>query len=140
MVSALRQTPFPIAPPTHQVSAATLDILTDVRLAALTCRSAARADIFKACALLSTAPREARPVFARAYVRCLTQALGKAPVIFRPGVSELSFDESWLTSALRAAQSGDDASFTFLIHARVPFEHRRAIGFLIRGLLRDDSF
>lgn len=140
MVSALRQTPLPDAPPAPEVSSATLNILTDVRLAALTCRSAARTDIFKACALLSTADREVRSVFATALVRCLTQALGKTPVIFRPGVAQLSFDESWLTAALRAAQTGDDDSFTFLIHTRVPFEHRRAIGFLIRGLLRDSSF
>lgn len=112
-----------------------LDILADARMAALSCRSAARTDVFKACALLSTTSREARPTFARAFVRCLTQALGKAPVMYRPGVTELSFDESWLISALRAAQSGDDASFTFLIHTRVPFEHRRSIGFLINGLL-----
>ncbi len=136
MLSALRQTPLSRPRPTQQVPAQMLDILADVRMAALSCRSAARTDVFKACALLSTTPKETRPVFADAFVRCLTQAWGAAPVFFRPGVPELSFDEAWLTSALRAAQAEDDASFTFLINSRVPFEHRRAIGFLARGLMR----
>lgn len=140
MLSALRQTPLSTPRPTPQLPAQMLDILADVRLAALSCRSAARTDVFKACALLSTSPRETQPAFADAFVRCLTQARGTAPIFFRPGVPELSFDESWLTSALRAAQARDDASFAFLIHTRVPFEHRRAIGYLIRGLLHEETF
>lgn len=140
MVSALRHTVPPFSPPVPVHAGSTLDILTEVRQAALSCRTAARTDVFKACALLSTVQNEARTAFANAFVRCLEQALGTAPVFFRPGVSELSFDEAWVASALRAVQSEDDASFTFLIHTRVPFEHRRSISFLIHGLANGSSF
>ena len=117
-----------------------MESLTEVRLAAHGCRSAARTDVIKACALLTTVKREARPAFASALVRCLHQSLGKTPVFYRPGVAELSFDESWLTSALRADQAGDQASFAFLLRRRVPFERRRAIGYLIHGLVDGCSF
>lgn len=137
MVSALRKHPSNPVPVAPELPAPVMDILTDVRRAGLVCRTAARADVFRTCALLASDNRVTRTGFAKALVQCLTQVLAKKPVLFRPGVSELSFDERWLGSALCAARRGDAASFAFLMRRRVQAKDRRCIGFLIQALARE---
>ncbi|MEO0692174.1 MAG: hypothetical protein AAFY90_04765 [Pseudomonadota bacterium] len=109
-------------------------VLNHLRLVALGCRSAARADLFEACALLSTDKATSGTAFAEALMKCLPQALGNRPRMLRPGVEELSFDEAWLNRLIEAAQQGDADSFTFLLRSRVRPEARRNVGYLIRSL------
>ncbi|RBW41962.1 hypothetical protein DS901_14565 [Loktanella sp. D2R18] len=110
------------------------DVLNTLRVVALECRVAAQMDLFKACALLSTQPETARDAHARALIKGLRQATSRATTFFRPGTAEISFDEAWLVQALSAIKRGDGDSFAFLIRSRVPHEHQRNIGFLIRGI------
>ncbi|MEO1640230.1 MAG: hypothetical protein AAFU41_13405 [Pseudomonadota bacterium] len=107
--------------------------LNALRVTALNCRVAARDDLTRACALLAQSKQQAQGAYAGALVRCLTEALGKAPVFFRPGEAELSFDEAWLTRLLMATASGDQDSLAFLIRSRVPRIYQRNIAFLIKG-------
>lgn len=110
------------------------DVLNSLRVVALECRVAAQMDLFKACALLSTQPDVARDAHARALIKCLRQVTSRTTTFYRPGTAEVSFDEAWLVQALSAIKRGDGDSFTFLVRSRVPREHQRLIGFLIRGI------
>ncbi|MCG3266874.1 hypothetical protein Yoon_03955 [Yoonia sp. I 8.24] len=121
-------------PPQHDMTAPWRDVLNTLRVIALECRVAAQMDLFKACALLSTQPETARDAHARALIKGLRQATSRATTFFRPGTTEISFDEAWLVQALSAIKRGDGDSFAFLIRSRVPREHQRNIGFLIRGI------
>jgi len=64
-------------------------------------------------------------------MKCLSQALGKTPVMYRVDVEEVSFDETWLVRAGEAAASKDWNSFEFLIRSRVPIASRRNVGALL---------
>ena len=108
--------------------------LNTLRILALECRSAARTDLFKACALLSNKQDTARDAHARALMKCLDQAVAKRSVFYRPGVAELSFDEAWLMRAIIAANDADGDSLCFLIRSRVPVQYQRTISFLIVGI------
>lgn len=114
--------------------AAVRTLLNQTRLAALSCRSAARMDVFEACALLSLERSVAAPAAAAALVRALPEALGDRPVFFRPGVETLSFDEAWLLRTIAARQGGDGDSLAFLLGSRVAPAMRRQIGFLLATL------
>lgn len=116
----------------------TMDIINHLRMVALDCRSAARADLFEACALLSHNPDVAKTAHAEALMKCLSQTLGKAPKMLRPGVVETSFDEAWLARLSLAARNDDDASLTFLLRSRVPLHACRNVAFLIRAI--SDNF
>lgn len=107
------------------------DLLNHLRLMSLQCRTAARTDLFKACAVLSCAPGVARNAHAEVLMKCLSQTLGKVPVLYRPGVDEVSFDEAWLLRAATSAARGDWDSFRFLLTSRVPRHAQRQLGFLI---------
>lgn len=115
---------------------ATLRVLNHLRLVALGCRSAARQDLFKACALLAIEKDRARATHAEALVRALPEALGRAPRLMRPGVAEVSFDEAWLLRLVGAAATDDGASVEFLLRSRVCAPQRRNIGFLVHSLAR----
>ncbi|MEJ6404815.1 hypothetical protein [Yoonia sp. 2307UL14-13] len=117
-----------------KLPAAWREPLNTLRLIALECRSAASADLFKACAMLSIKEDTARDAHARALLKCLRQAVYTRPVFFRPGVTDISFDEAWLMRAITAAQSGDADSLSFLIRSRVPKLYQRNIAFLIKGI------
>ena len=65
-------------------------------------------------------------------MRCLAQALGRRPVLYRQGELEMSFDEKWLIALVHSLTSGDEASATFLLHSRVPKHARRNLVFLLR--------
>ena len=114
--------------------AGTLATLNHLRVIALNCRSKARADLFQACAVLSQDRHTARDTHGEVLMRCLSQALERRPVLFRPGAAELSFDEAWIARLVEAARDGDDDSFLFLICARVPIVARRNLAFLLRGV------
>lgn len=108
--------------------------LNALRVVALSCRVAARDDLFQACAMLSQTKAVARDAHARALVKCLREALGKAPIFYRPGEKHMSFDEAWLLRLIAATEANDGDSVTFLIASRIPPIHRRHIAFLARGI------
>ncbi len=109
-------------------------VLNALRVVALQCRSAARTDLFEACALISNKQNTAHDAYAQALFKCLRQAVRAAPVFYQPGTVELSFDEAWLIRALMASKQGDRDSVAFLIRSRVPKVHQRHIAFLIKGI------
>lgn len=121
-----------VAAPT--VNIAPRDILGTLRSAALGCRARPRTDLFEACAMLSLTPRVSGSAFLEALMRCLDQALDHAPVFYRPGVTEVSFDEAWLLRALETANQGNNDSFSFLIRSRVPSLYHRNMRYLIAGV------
>lgn len=106
-----------------------------LRTQAARCRTAAHLDLHRACNLLTLDPDRAPVVFARALLRTLGQALGKRPIIHRPGASEVSFDESWLLRLIDRLEDGDIDSVTFLLSRRIPHEYRRSVAFLLHGLI-----
>ena len=115
-----------------------LTALNYVRLVALGCRSAARTDLFQACAVLSHNKTVAQSAYAETLVKCLSQALGTKPVFFAPGVQEISFDEAWLMRLIQSSHRKDHHSFRFLIRSRVPHIAQRNLAFLIHSM--SDSF
>ena len=108
--------------------------LDEIRQVALDCRSAARTDLFRACAVLSTQPQVARTAYIETVMRGLAQALGKAPVTYRPGVAQMSFDEAWISRMILAAQGGDNDSLSFLLRSRLPKTAWRNVASLIRAI------
>ena len=117
---------------------AVMTTLSEIRMTALACRSAARTDIFEACALLATTRGAARDAYCQALVRCLEQALGRAPVFFRPDVVQMSFDEAWLSRLMETVRRGDEDSLAFLLRSRVGVPHRRLLGYLIGQIAEPD--
>ena len=105
--------------------------LNHLRFVALRCRTRARADMFKACALLSSDNTQSIRAHAEALALCLNEALSKRAVFFRPGTPELSFDEAWLVQLASALRRGDEHSVRFLLHSRVRPEHHRNMRFLV---------
>ena len=108
-------------------------MLNDLRFLALECRAAARTDLFEACALLSGNPAVARSAHAAAFLRCLPEAIGRAPRLLRPGVSEVTFDEAWILRLLTSAAAGDGNSLGFLVRSRVEVWARRNFAFLVQS-------
>jgi len=106
-------------------------VLNQLRLSAMKCRAAARADIFEACALLTLDGEDAKRTFVSTFVRCLPTAAEKQITWYRPGTSEQSFDEAWVTRCISAIWSGDTSSLEFLLRSRVTPHERRYIGFLL---------
>ena len=89
-----------------------------------------------------SAPRPASVDCARTgggIARCLPQALGSTPVLYRAGCTDLSFDEAWLLRLAAAAEREDADSFSFLLRSRVVPMHRRNMGFLAAELARLSS-
>ncbi|MDJ1008470.1 MAG: hypothetical protein QNJ13_11660 [Paracoccaceae bacterium] len=108
--------------------------LGPLRLAALGCRSAARFDVFDGCARLAGASAPSAEEVARTLVRALPEALGQRPVLHRPGVGALTFDEAWLLRVLAARCAGDDHTLAFLLNSRVAPAMVRQIAFLAGAL------
>lgn len=113
--------------------------LNHLRFVSLGCRAKARTDLFEACALLSVTRTQSFKAHAEALVLCLNDALGKQAVFFRPGVTERSFDESWLVRLSVALSQGDESSAAFLLHSRIAPEHHRHIRFLIARMSENFS-
>lgn len=97
-----------------------------LRMAALACRAGPRAPC--AARLPADAGAEVR---ARALAAFLPEALDRRPVLWRPGATDLSFDERWLVAYCTAIATGDGDSERFLTGRRVRAERRgelRALG------------
>lgn len=118
----------------HGLSVPATAALDKLRSTATRCQAARRLDLFCACRMLSGDTKEAGTAFARALIRTLSQGLGRAPVFFRPGSREVSFDERWLISLISAVQKGDEPSFEFLIRSRLGRHTHRPTAFLVRNL------
>ncbi|MEO0918805.1 MAG: hypothetical protein AAFY31_17810 [Pseudomonadota bacterium] len=118
-------------PETTPLDAGGYGFLNHLRFVALGCRAKSRADLFKACALLTADKSQSARAHAEALVLCLNDALSKRAIFFRPGTTELSFDEAWLVKLATAIRRGDDASTQFLLRSRVSREHRRHVRFLV---------
>lgn len=139
MMSALRAQVMTLATPAGPAGIADLDvearqILNRLRILALGCRSAARTDLFEACALLSADPSVAETAHAEAFLKCLPQAIGRKVKLLRPGVEEVTFDEAWIMRLVGSASSKDDDSFGFLLRSRVAPQARRNLAYLVRSL------
>ena len=93
----------------HSLAPAATAALEKLRAMALKCRANRRLDLDRACRMLSSDSGEAGRAFASALVRTLSQGLGRAPVFYKPGSREVSFDERWLISLMAAVQHDDDA-------------------------------
>ncbi|MEM6758775.1 MAG: hypothetical protein AAF601_04790 [Pseudomonadota bacterium] len=107
------------------------DVLNHIRMAAMGCRAAARVDLFEACALLTMDGEDARHTFVSTFVKCLSDAVHKRIIWYRPGTVELSFDEAWVMRAIAAIRTDDTGSLDFLLRSRVAPADRRYIGFLL---------
>lgn len=101
-------------------------------------RSKSYVDLFGTCAALSGNRHVAAEASSEALMRCLSQALGRRPVLFREGEQETSFDEAWLIALARRLKDGDTSSVTFLLHSRVPKHAHRNLVFLLRNIV--DNF
>ncbi len=110
-------------------------LLDRLRCAARLARCKCYTDLFGACAALSGNPAVARQAAADVLMRCLSQALGRRPVLLREGETETSPDEAWLMALARALKGGDTASATFLLHSRVPAHQRRNLVFLLQNVI-----
>ncbi len=109
-------------------------LIDHLRDAARTSRCKEYIDLFGACASLSGNRDVARQAASEVLVRCLSQALGRRPVLYRVGEADTSFDEKWLIALARSLKTGDEASATFLLHSRVATHARRNLVFLLRGV------
>lgn len=109
-------------------------LLDHLRNVARTNRCKGYIDMFGACATLSANRNVAAQAASEVLVRCLSQALGRRPVLYRVGERETSFDEKWLIALARSLKNGDDVSATFLLHSRVPKHARRNLVFLLRNV------
>jgi len=114
-------------------------VLELLRAAAARARCARQQDMFRACALLSMDRARSREAAADALARGLPQALGRAPVFYRPGTAETSFDEAWLMRLAASARTGDDASLAFGLKARVAPHLQRGTAFLLRAISEQNA-
>ncbi len=119
-----------VSPPQPVLSEHSL--IEHLRDVARTNRCKAYIDLFGACAALSGNRDIALHAASEVLVRCLSQALGHRPVLYRVGEMALSFDEKWLVALARSLKTGDEASATFLLHSRVPKHAHRNLVFLLR--------
>lgn len=122
--------------PDHPVvdADATQQVLHLIRQRADASRSAARLDLFKACAVLSLREEASAYDFADAVARTLEQALGHAPEWHGPEAGSVSFDEIWLLRLVERSIVCDSASVAFLISSRVPQGKRASLAYLVNGL------
>jgi hypothetical protein len=109
-------------------------VLALIRQRADAARTAARLDLFKACAVLSMREQPSAYDFADAVARTLEQALGHRPEWHDPDEERMSFDESWLLRLVERSLACDTASVAFLISSRVPRGKRASVAYLVNGL------
>lgn len=102
-----------------------------VRLAALECRTAPHHAV-EACAVLS--PDAGAEDYVVALVRALQGATDRRMVFWRPGETDMSFDEAWLAALLRAAVDRDMDSQRFLLGRRLRPGAIPVVRLLVRGL------
>lgn len=121
----------------HEMSEYERRFLNTLRLVGRQCRAKARTDLFEACAVLSTDKTVADVAFAETLMRCLSQALGKQPILFLPGEAEVSFDEAWLLQLASSIARADQSSTDFLLRSRVQAHARRHCGFLMKSIIEN---
>lgn len=109
-------------------------VLALIRQRANAAQTAARLDLFKACAVLSMRDQPSAHDFADAVARTLEQALGQTPDWRAPGAPELSFDEHWLMRLVERSLACDSGSVAFLISSRVQRGKRASLAYLVNGL------
>lgn len=110
-------------------------LLDHLRRAAREARCKSYTDLFGACAALSGNRAIARHAATDVLMRCLSQALGRRPVLLREGEAETSADEAWLMALARALKADDTGSATFLLYSRVPAPQRRNLIFLLKNVV-----
>jgi len=113
-------------------------LLEHVRDVARSSRCKQYIDLFGACAVLSGNRDVAAQAASEVLMRCLSQALGRRPVIYRVDEPETSFDEAWLLALARSLKTGDTASATFLLKSRVRKDLHRNLVFLLKAVV--DNF
>lgn len=133
-MSAVLKLPEKCAPQPLRLTDDVRVSLNQLRFQATTCRASAFLDIFQACSVLDPDTEDAKNTRQITLLRILGQALDHAPVFYRPGEKNLSFDEKWLAALIEASQRGDHDSFAFLLNRRVVQSKRRIIGSLIVSL------
>jgi hypothetical protein len=137
MIAASRNLPVETGPD-PVLHASDLAMLEHLRHVARTSRCKGYVDLFGACAALSGNPRVAAKAASEVLMRCLSQALGRRPLLLREGESETTFDENWLLALARSLRTNDVDSATFLLNSRVPGYARRNLTFLMGSVV--DSF
>ena len=133
-MSAVLKLPEKCAPQPLRLTDDVRVLLNQLRFQATTCRASAFLDIFQACSVLDPVTEDANNTRQITLLRILGQALDHAPVFYRPGEKNLSFDEKWLAALIEASKRGDRDSFAFLLNRRVAQSKRRIIGSLIASL------
>ncbi len=133
-MSAVLKLPEKCAPQPLRLTDDVRVSLNQLRFQATTCRASAFLDIFQACSVLDPDTEDAKNTRQITLLRILGQALDHAPVFYRPGEKNLSFDEKWLAALIEASKRGDHDSFAFLLNRRVAHSKRRIIGSLIVSL------
>ena len=113
-------------------------LLEHLRHVARTSRCKGYVDMFGACATLSGNRAVAAKAAAEVLMRCLSQALGRRPRLYREGEPETTFDEKWLLALARSLKACDNDSATFLLNSRVPKHARRNLVFLLGSVV--DNF
>ena len=132
MISALRRSDFT---PLPQAPAEAEPLLNHLRSVGRAARCKGYVDMFGACASLSLNRDVAQKAASEVLMRCLSQALGRRPILLREGEVEQSFDESWLLALARSLKDDDTSSLTFLLHSRVPKHSHRNLVFLLRQVV-----
>lgn len=128
-------TAFPAAPDAcPQVPEHLWPVLNRLRFQAVLCRAQARLDFFTACALIDPAAQVPSDDRMRMLLRVMGQALPSEPIFFRPGETELSFDERWLIAVIDAYARDDRDSLEFLVRRRVDPAKRRLFALLVSGV------
>lgn len=131
MISAVCRAPRNDAPDTY-VSPSELSLLEHLRDVARINRCKGYIDLFGACAALAGNRDVALHAASEVLIRCLSQALGHRPVLYRVGETETSFDEKWLMALVRSLRNGDESSLAFLLYSRVPKDACRNLVFLLQ--------
>jgi len=123
---------FATVAPRPAASPEAMAFLNRLRFHATRCRASARLDIATACTLID--PQGDETAAASVFVRVLGQALDRPPVWYRPGETDLSFDERWVLAVAESYAAGDGDSFTFLTQRRISGPKRRLFLALIARL------
>lgn len=114
-------------------------VLNRLRLCAMECRVAARADLFEACALLTLDGEDAKLTFMETFIKCLPDAT-RAPIKwYQPGATDITFDEAWVLRCLASIRKDDTSSLTFLLRSRITPSDQRYIGFLLVRISKQNT-
>ncbi|MEM7471478.1 MAG: hypothetical protein AAF340_09020 [Pseudomonadota bacterium] len=131
--------PKPVARPVDMAPPARRVCLNALRITSLVCRTAPRSELTHDCAKLSTQKSVALEAQTEVLMRGLEQGLGRRPVIYRPGVEAVSFDEAWILRAIDMASRERWDSLEFLLRSRLSKTARRPMASLIVAISKQLS-